>query len=331
MAPTENQLIAKMNALKLFPLSNFLLIDPKRWKNIRINMTADGLRIKMSQRPGGISGYYPELTYDVIRKPYDPYIADFYSIEQLEIEIVDGTPRDCLPAYANSIIEFDTIENIFEENPASVFINRFTGRCFQVEEVVAFWRANLLTYDGNTRRILPQYPKDIWTGEYLHPDEIIAVALRAGIDVSAKTEDPIGWLARDRAFLMDVYTFHHAYFCMIKLYAQIPEAIKKLDTDLSGRSIEYKIPDMYRRRDSMALMWLDQIYEKNKLHNWAGRKYSNIPSTEEYQVFDSFLITSKLIMRFRFKRTDHKTGTWVANSNILIDTLVRRGYTAYVV
>lgn len=211
----------------------------------------------------------------------------------------------CHKRYQINLVTFDPIEDSIKSDPSDVINldNSYPGRLVVVSDYISLWRSNLTLMDPNSRRVKPQYPRDIISNEEMLPIDIYKILNRAidNYHVINDDNDPLWYLLKDSRLLTDIYNF-------IQFKGKLDNAYLKLvKPDLGA----------WNRRDLILINEVRKIYQRNGIKTYGWRLYTNIISEKNaVEVFETCIMVAKLIEKFELKRDSEGEYNWIPTSHL---------------
>lgn len=253
---------------------------------------------------------------DIAFKSTDPDAKAIYEetkIEDIKIDPLNikllplpqnyDNDTHCHQRYQINVVTFDPIEDSIKNDPSDVINldNAYPGRLVVVSDYISLWRSNLTLLDSNSRRVKPQYPRDIITNEEMLPIDIYKILNRAieNFHVINDDNDPLWFLLKDSRLLTDIYNF-------IQFKGKLDNAYLKLvKPDLGA----------WNRRDLILINEIRKIYQRNGIKTYGWRLYTNIISEKHaVEVFETCIMVAKLIEKFELKRDHEGEYNWIPTS-----------------
>ena len=208
-----------------------------------------------------------------------------------------ATPADftsnkyCAGQYQTDISELEPLDKLYKANPQAVYVTP-EKQCWYLPSVLQKWESSFSLYDPQSGRVEPQYPSD-YDSSILAPAIIRDVWARAvQIDPTTPQKYPLlASLITDATLLDDLYMFIKGYDALTQAYCNAPEDVQA-------------DPAAPNRRDIQAMAWLQEIYLRNFLPNYGGRKYQDIISSKcsgGTQVFYQCVLTDFFHNKAKFR------------------------------
>ncbi len=231
---------------------------------------------------------------DLAPRQTDPDAKAIWDLHRIEYLTVDpksikskplSKKLKCLSAYEFSAITFESVADIIKANSLNVI--DIDQRCLVVSDLIMAWRHGLTVIDSQSKRVKPQYPRDIITNEIMLPRDIYQILNRGahlGL-IKQDDTDPLWYISKDSNLLTDIYNFIKFKFYLEKAYNQI------------------KKPDLgaWNRRDLILIDRLKSLYTRYQIQPWGWRLYTDILSgSTGIQVFETCLLVAKLNEKFTF-------------------------------
>ena len=260
---------------------------------------------------------------DLVLNPFDSnsvtndYLPSGYdSTQPIQFPKDFTADKYCSKDYQTDIITLDSMDDLYKQKHGSVGWTP-QKRCWNLGTLISFWNSALATFDPQSARVVPQYPKDPNTRDRLMtPYEIVNMYQRA-VDTkewSPKSSTPIDLLISTDGLIEDLYRFLMAYDRLTIYYA----------TADPSKDEQAK----WNRRDLQALNWLRHLYVKYKIDKNSGyRRFTDIASGKNSPEISlscfltALLIRKGFVARFVSKELDKQgyvtsaTVQWVKLNN----------------
>jgi hypothetical protein len=261
-------------------------------------MGVDHLNIAFKKTDPNAKVIYEDIKIEDIK-------TDPMQVKILPLPSTYDNVTHCHKMYQTNVVTFDPIEDTIKSDPTDVINldDNYPGRMVIVSDYVSLWRCNLTLVDPNSRRVKPQYPRDIVSNEEMPPIDIYKILNRAveNFNVINDDNDPLWFILKDSKLLTDIYNFIQFKTSLDKAYSLLPK------------------PDLgaWNRRDLILIEEVKKIYQKHGIKTYGWRLYTNIISEKSaVEVFETCIMVAKLIEKFELKKDADGEYNWIPTNRI---------------
>ena len=206
--------------------------------------------------------------------------------------------------YQQSIITFETVDEIFKDDPDNIIV--IGRKAYILDEIIPAWIAGFSLFDCQSRRVKPQYPKDL-VGNFVKPNEIhivLATALKKP-ELKKMIEISPLQIFFDYKLTIDLYN----------------TAIRLRNIESYYSKQKTIDEETWNRRDLLAGMLINELYLKYNslvvMNSKGYRIYTDIISDKNgYQVFLSCFLTRMFVKKHTLLRFENSL-RWVTLEYLL--------------
>ena len=206
--------------------------------------------------------------------------------------------------YQQSIITFETVDEIFKDDPDNIIV--IGRKAYILDEIIPAWIAGFSLFDCQSRRVKPQYPKDL-VGNFVKPNEIHIV-------LAATLKKP----ELKKMIEISPLQIFFDYKLTIDLYNT---AIRLRNIESYYSKQKTIDEETWNRRDLLAGMLINELYLKYNslvvMNSKGYRIYTDIISDKNgYQVFLSCFLTRMFVKKHTLLRFENSL-RWVTLEYLL--------------